>query len=378
MGAVIIGCGKSTPNLEIENDDLKALVDTNDEWIRTRTGIGSRHISVDETTGALAYAASAAALGMNASKHSDITSISYCAEPIDPESIDLVIFPTITPDSIVPSAAAALKKDMGLQNAIAFDINAACTGFIYGISVAESMMAASNLAAAQNRCKRPKIKRALIVCSERLSRLTDWNERGTCVLFGDGAGAAVLEWRDDEPGIIATYMRNDDDDTNALTCPNNFTAPQPFTKDGIDASASDVDEAADEVDAFFDLVDVIGSSSDRQVIRMDGQAVFKFAGKAMASCVEHVVEQAGLALDDIKLIVPHQANERIIRFAAKRLSMDIEAFQLSIEDTGNTSSSGVPMALTDALAQGKLERGDKVVLVAFGGGLTSGAVLLEI
>ncbi len=111
---------------------------------------------------------------------------------------------------------------------------------------------------------------------------------------------------------------------------------------------------------------------------MDGQAVFKFAGKAMASCVEHVVEQAGLALDDIKLIVPHQANERIIRFAAKRLSMDIEAFQLSIEDTGNTSSSGVPMALTDALAQGKLERGDKVVLVAFGGGLTSGAVLLEI
>ncbi len=289
-----------------------------------------------------------------------------------------VIFPTITPDSIVPSAAAALKKDMGLQNAIAFDINAACTGFIYGISVAESMMAASNFAAAQDGCKRPKIKRALIVCSERLSRLTDWNERGTCVLFGDGAGAAVLEWRDDEPGIIATYMRNDDDDTNALTCPNNFTAPQPFTKDGIDASASDVDEAADEVDAFFDLVDAIGSSSDRQVIRMDGQAVFKFAGKAMASCVEHVVEQAGLTLDDIKLIVPHQANERIIRFAAKRLSMDIETFQLSIEDTGNTSSSGVPMALTDALAQGKLERGDKVVLVAFGGGLTSGAVLLEI
>lgn len=378
MGAVIIGCGKSTPNLEIANDDLKALVDTNDEWIRTRTGIGSRHISVNETTNALAYVASAAALGIAPSKYTDISSVSYCEEPIDPDSIDLVVFPTITPDSIVPSAASALKKDIGLNNAIAFDVNAACTGFIYGICVAESMMAASNIPASQSPCSRPKIKRALVVCSERLSRLTDWNERGTCVLFGDGAGAAVLEWRDDEPGIMATYLRNDDDDTNALTCPNNFTAPQPFVNSGIDASASDTDEAADEVDAFFEIAEVIPTSSDRQVIRMDGQAVFKFAGKAMASCVEHVVEQAGLTLDDIKLIVPHQANERIIRFAAKRLDLDIESFQLSIEDTGNTSSSGVPMALADAFAQGKLEHGDKVVLVAFGGGLTSGAVLIEV
>ena len=377
MGAVIIGCGKSTPTLEIANDDLQALVDTNDEWIRTRTGIESRHIAIEETTNALAYASSCAALGIENTKYPDINMLSTCESPIDPASIDLLVFPTITPDSIVPSAAAALKKNLGLEHAIAFDINAACTGFIYGLCVAESMMAASNIEAARATCKRPGIKRALVVCSERLSRLTDWNERGTCVLFGDGAGAAVLEWRDDEPGIIATYMQNDDDDANALTCPNNFTAPQPFTTSGIDADAADIDEAAVRTDEFFDLVDALPVSSDRQVIRMNGQAVFKFAGKAMANCVEKVVEEAGISLEDVKVIVPHQANERIIRFAAKRLDMDIESFQLSLADTGNTSSSGVPMALADAYAEGKIEHGDKVVLVAFGGGLTSGAILFE-
>lgn len=377
MGAVIIGCGKSTPSLSVANDDLQALVETNDEWIRTRTGIESRHISIDETTNALAYAASCGALGIGNAKYPDISMLSTVDDAIDPASIDLLIFPTITSDSIVPSAAAALKKDLGLESAIAFDINAACTGFIYGLCVAESMMAASNIEAARATCERPVIKRALVVCSERLSRLTDWNERGTCVLFGDGAGAAVLEWRDDEPGIIATYLQNDDDDANALTCPNNFTAPQPFTASGIDASACDTDDAARAIDDFFDVTEVLATSSDRQVIRMNGQAVFKFAGKAMASCVEKVVEEAGLELADVKVVVPHQANERIIRFAAKRLDMDIESFQLSLADTGNTSSSGVPMALADAYAAGKIERGDKVVLVAFGGGLTSGAVLFQ-
>lgn len=377
MGAVIIGCGKSTPSLSVANDDLQALVETNDEWIRTRTGIESRHISIDETTNALAYAASCGALGIGNAKYPDISMLSTTDDAIDPASIDLLIFPTITSDSIVPSAAAALKKDLGLESAIAFDINAACTGFIYGLCVAESMMAASNIEAARATCERPVIKRALVVCSERLSRLTDWNERGTCVLFGDGAGAAVLEWRDDEPGIIATYLQNDDDDANALTCPNNFTAPQPFTASGIDASACDTDDAARAIDDFFDVTEVLATSSDRQVIRMNGQAVFKFAGKAMASCVEKVVEEAGLELADVKVVVPHQANERIIRFAAKRLDMDIESFQLSLADTGNTSSSGVPMALADAYAAGKIERGDKVVLVAFGGGLTSGAVLFQ-
>lgn len=377
MGAVIIGCGKSTPSLSVANDDLQALVETNDEWIRTRTGIESRHISIDETTNALAYAASCGALGIGNAKYPDISKLSTTDDAIDPASIDLLIFPTITSDSIVPSAAAALKKDLGLESAIAFDINAACTGFIYGLCVAESMMAASNIEAARATCERPVIKRTLVVCSERLSRLTDWNERGTCVLFGDGAGAAVLEWRDDEPGIIATYLQNDDDDANALTCPNNFTAPQPFTASGIDASACDTDDAARAIDDFFDVTEVLATSSDRQVIRMNGQAVFKFAGKAMASCVEKVVEEAGLELADVKVVVPHQANERIIRFAAKRLDMDIESFQLSLADTGNTSSSGVPMALADAYAAGKIERGDKVVLVAFGGGLTSGAVLFQ-
>ncbi len=383
LGAVIIGCGKATPSLEVFNDDLCALVDTSDEWIRTRTGIESRHIAVDESTQALAHAASCNAMGIENDAFPGVSGIGYAQERIDPSSIDLVVFPTITSDTIVPSAAAALKRSLGLEEAIAFDINAACTGFIYGLCIAESMMAASHLSDASSgsqsgAMRRNKIDRALVVCSERLSRLTEWDERSTCVLFGDGAGAAVLEWREDEPGIISSYLQNDDDETNALTCMQDYTAPIPFTAEGIDKSSEDIDDACAQIDDLFGIEDIEVTQTVRQVIRMDGQTVFKFAGKAMASCVEKVVESAGLSLDDITLVVPHQANERIIKFAAKRLKMDMDRFQVSMAFTGNTSSSGVPMALADALVEGKLQKGDRAVLVAFGGGLTSGAILLQI
>ncbi len=376
MGAVIIGSGKALPQLEIANDELKAVVDTNDEWIRTRTGISTRHISVGESAQELAYAASCAAMGLTGDLFPQTTSTGWCAQPIDPESIDLVLYATVSPDVVVPSCAALLKRHLNLPNAVAMDLNAACTGFIYGLTTAEAMLAASN--ASNGGAVRNPIKRALVVGVDRLSRLTDWDDRNTCVLFGDGAGAAVLEWDAERPGLLATYLRNDDDVKNSLTCAHAIEAPQPFTESGISAEAkADPDASLAAADEMLGIGDIVAEGGIRQVIRMDGRTIFKFASNAMADAVGEVLSRAGLALDDIDCIVPHQANERIIRFAAKKLGIPEERFQLSIADTGNTSSASVPMALADAYASGRIKPGDKVIAVAFGGGLTSGAVLFE-
>lgn len=376
MGAVIIGSGKALPRLEVANDDLKALVDTNDEWINSRTGISTRHISVGESAQELAYAASCAAMGIQNEMFPNTQGSGWCEQPIDPDSIDLVIYATVTPDAIVPSCAALLKRNLGLSNAVAFDINAACTGFIYGLNIAESMMSASAGPSASKHVN--SFSRALVVGADRLSRVTDWADRNTCVLFGDGAGAAVLDLQPDRPGILASFLRNDDDVKNSLTCANYIEAPQPFCDGGIDVqAASDPDASLDPVDSMLDIQDAVSAGGMRQIIRMDGRTIFKFASNAMADAIEAVLEQAGLQLADIDCIVPHQANERIIRFAAKKLGISEDMFQLSISSTGNTSSASVPMALADAYASGRIEPGDKVVAVAFGGGLTSGAVLFE-
>ncbi len=324
-----------------------------------------------------------------------------CAKPIDPTTIDLIVLTTVSPDMVVPCNAAALKKILGLENAIAFDINAACTGFIYGLTVAESMMAASQGGVGGAHGRNP-IKRALVVSAERLTHVTDWQDRNTCVLFGDGAGAAVLEWKDGEAGIISTYLKNDDDESNALTCKHAYASPLPFGPDGViydeeakaahdeefpDPKAVDYtyinsldlscDPATQRLDELFDLVDKPSLGGPGQTIYMNGQKVFKFAARAMEAAVLEVARRAGITVDQIKFIVPHQANLRIIEFAAKRLGFDLDRFQLSIETTGNCSSACVPMALTDALASQKVEPGDYVALVAFGGGLTSGAVLIQ-
>lgn len=369
MGCTIVGCGKSLPALEVENDELAKLVDTSDEWISTRTGIKSRRIAVSETNVDMAEEASRQALGW--------ADGGFSRERIDPESIDLIVYSTVTPDVVVPSCAALLRRRLGLNNALAFDINAACSGFVYGMTVAESMMAASAPAAA-GAGARNAIRRALVIGGERLTRITDWTDRATCVLFGDGAGAAVVEWSEDRAGILSSFLANEDDDANALTCPAAFDSPQPFDANGVSLEAAAAgDPALPRIDAEVGVTELVAAGRPRQTLYMHGQKVFKFAAEAMGQAVDQVCERAGVSIDDVKCIVPHQANERIIKYAAKRCGLSLDRFQVSIAHRGNASSACVPMALADAYESGRIQPGDKVILVAFGGGFTSGAVLYE-
>lgn len=402
MGARIIGYGKALPGLKIENEQLQKIVDTSDEWIVSRTGISSRRISINESAIDLGCQAACMAMGLPKPEPCTFDDINVetsgmVVEKCDPNSIDLVIVATVTPDTLIPSTACAIKRFLGLENAIAYDINAACSGFVYAVTIAESMMAASSVEC-PGASMRNQIKRALVVSTERLSRIADWQDRNTCVLFGDGAGACVLEWSDSEDGIIATYLHNDDDTANTLTCRNLFDSKIPFDSNGVcvrddfepQAGKEEVDyscivaetdenePAYDRITAMFDIDDRGLRGGPNQAIYMNGQAVFKFAAKAMESAVKNVVEKAGLTIDDIAMIVPHQANIRILEFAAKRLKLPLDRFMVTISETGNTSSSCLPMALSDAFVNGDLKRGDYAVLVAFGAGLTSGAVLVRI
>lgn len=368
MGSALVGFGKAVPALEVLNDDLKALVDTNDEWIRTRTGIESRHIAVGESNADLAEQAAREALGWAEG--------GFAERRFDASEIDLVVFATITPDAVVPSMAGLLRRRLGLENAIAFDVNAACTGFVYSLTVAETLMAASAPGTPGATGRNP-VRHALVVGAERLTRLTNWADRNTCVLFGDGAGAAVLEWSDERPGILSSFIVNEDDVTNALTCPSAYDAPQPFDADGIAPSVTVTDAAAAQIADELDVREAVDAGRPRQTIYMNGQKVFKFAAEAMTTAVNQALDRAGVELDEVACIVPHQANERIIKYAAKKLDRPMDLFQLSIAHAGNTSAASLPMALAEAYASGRIKRGDKVVLVAFGGGFTSGAVVYE-
>ena len=369
MGCTIIGCGKQLPELEVPNDELTKLVDTSDEWISSRTGILTRRICVSETNVDLAEGAARKALGWDAD--------GYAQRRIAPEEIDLIIYSTITPDEVVPTCAAVLRRRLGLKNAAALDMNAACTGFIYGLTIADSMMAATAPGAPGAAARNP-IRRALVVGSERLTRIVDWKDRNTCVLFGDGAGAAVVEWDETKPGIMSWFVKNDDDETNALTCPSTYDAPTPFTAKGIDVEAFDEADLGDAaVAAELEETERIAAGAPRQALYMHGQKVFKFATSAMPAAIDEVLRRANLTIDDVQFIVPHQANERIIRYAAKRMGLPLERFQLSIANRGNSSSACIPMTLSDAYENGSIHPGDKVILVGFGGGFTSGAILYE-
>ncbi|MBR0597904.1 3-oxoacyl-ACP synthase III family protein [Sinanaerobacter chloroacetimidivorans] len=328
MGVGIIGTGKALPNLKVENQKLTELVDTDNQWIIDRTGIEARHIATKETGVDLAVAASEQALG-----------------DLDRSSIGLVVVATVTPDMLVPSMGALVKKELGLENAVAFDINTACSGFIYGLWVAESLMKNGAVPGGNSG---NQINRALVIGVERLSRIVNWNDRGTCILFGDGAGSAVLELSESKPGILGSYVKNYDDVTNSLTCGIEYIKT-PFTEEGPQ-------------DNF---------------LKMNGTQVYRFAVNAVGEVMDKVLEITGVSPDEVKYYVPHQANMRIINSIVQRFKQPIEKFQVNIYSTGNVSAASIPMALSDLMATGKVKPGDKIMMVGFGGGLSAGAILFE-
>lgn len=316
----VIGTGGYLPEQVLTNDDLEKMVDTTDEWILSRTGIRERHIaSDDETTSILAEHAARRAIE---------------AAGIDMESIDLIILATTTPDQIFPSSACILQDRLGIHGCPAFDIQAVCSGFVYALSVADKFMRTGTAS------------RALVIGAETFSRIIDWRDRRTCILFGDGAGAVVIEAAD-APGIISTHLHADGRYKSLLHVPASVSA------------------------SYRDVLD--GES----YLQMQGSEVFKVAVNTLGRVVDETLEANGLQKSDIDWVVPHQANRRIIDATAKKLGLSSERVVSTVEWHGNTSAASVPLAFDVAVRDGRIQRGHTVLMEAFGGGFTWGSVLLR-
>jgi 3-oxoacyl-[acyl-carrier-protein] synthase-3 len=317
----IAGTGSYLPEKVLTNDDLAKLVDTSDEWIAARTGIRERHVAAEgETTGDLAYHASLRALE---------------AAGVDASELDLIVLGTTTPDLVFPSTACLLQHRLGANGCPAFDVNAACSGFVYALSVADKFIQSGT------------VKTALVVGAETLTRMIDWTDRGTCVLFGDGAGAVVLK-ADTETGILSTHLHADGGKKELLWNPV-----------GVSVGFKP------------------GEHNAGVKVLMTGNEVFKHAVKALDSVVEETLEANGLDRGEIDWLIPHQANLRIIEATAKRLDMPMERVVVTVDKHGNTSSGSVPLALDVAVRSGSIQRGQLVLLEAFGGGFTWGSALLR-
>lgn len=317
--ARVAGTGSFLPGNPVTNNDLVARgIDTSDEWVVERTGIRQRHLAAPEVTSSeLAYEASVRAIA---------------AAGLQPSDIDLIIVATSTPDYIFPSTAALLQARLGITNGGAvFDLQAVCTGFAYALATAEKFIRSGSH------------KRALVVGAEVFSRILDWNDRGTCVLFGDGAGAVVLE-ASERPGILATALHADGSHNSILSVPGQVNRGE-----------------------------VVGDP----FLRMDGQAVFKFAVKVLADVAREVMAEAGLDIDGVDWLIPHQANIRIIQATGKRLGVPAEKVIATVGLHGNTSAASIPLALDLAVRDGRIQRGHKILLEGVGGGFTWGAALLE-
>jgi 3-oxoacyl-[acyl-carrier-protein] synthase-3 len=317
----IVGTGSYLPEKVLTNADLEKMVDTNDEWIVSRSGIRERHIAAEgETTGDLAFHAATRALE---------------AAGLAGADVELIVLGTTTPDLVFPSTACLLQHRLGANGCPAFDVNAACSGFIYALSVADQFIRSG------------MVKNALVVGAETLSRMVDWTDRGTCVLFGDGAGAVVLK-ADAEAGIISTHMHADGGKKELLYNPAGVSV-------GFDTSLPNAG------------VKVLMAGSD----------VFKYAVKALDSVVEETLQANGLDKHDLDWLIPHQANLRIIEATAKRLDMPMDRVIVTVDRTGNTSAGSVPLALDEAVRSGKVQRGQLLLLEAFGGGFTWGSALIR-
>lgn len=323
--AGIIGTGMYIPEKILTNADLERMVETNDEWITSRVGIKERHIAAPhETTSTMGTQAARQALA---------------EAGVAPEELDLIIVATITPDVPWPATACFIQRELGAKNAACFDLEAACTGFVYGLTVAKNYIATG------------QARTVLVVAGETLSRITDWEDRGTAVLFGDAAGAAVLRAVPGPAGVLATYLGSDGSKGELLEMP---------------AGGSRLPASHATVDAR------------QHFIKMKGNEVFRYAARAMAEANEQVLAKAGMTIDQIDLLIPHQANMRIIEAAARLSKLPMERVYLNLAKYGNTSAATTAVALNEARRAGRVGPGSVVLLVAFGGGFTWGACLIRL
>lgn len=316
----ILGTGSYLPARALTNADLEKMVDTTDEWIFTRTGIRQRHIAAEnETTCDLAEQAAHRAIE---------------AAGIENSAIDLIIVATTTPDRIFPSTACLLQERLGIHGCPAFDIQAVCTGFVYALSIADKFIRSGS-----SQC-------ALVIGAETLSRIVDWSDRGTCVLFGDGAGAVIVE-ASRKPGIISSHLHADGQYKELLTVP------------------SGISQGYDKV------------RNNQAFVQMQGNEVFKVAVNTLGRIVDETLEVNGLKKSDIQWLVPHQANIRIIAATAKKLGISMDHVVVTVDRHGNTSAASIPLAFDQAVRDGRIQRGETILMEAFGGGFTWGSVLMK-
>lgn len=318
MTARIIGIGAYAPEQVVTNQDLTKFLDTNDAWIRERTGIGARHVSTSEGTSALATEAAKRAIA---------------DAGISPEEIEIVIVATSSPDRAFPSAAADVQGAIGAKHAVAFDITAACSGFIYALHIVQGFIQAGIY------------KTALIIGAETLSKVLDWTDRSSCILFGDGAGAAVV--RADETGVVKTLVGSDGTKNDVLYC-----------------QARSLENC------------LTGGKPELGFMQMDGQEVFKFAVKKVPEIVNAILEETGTDREAVQHYFLHQANIRILEAASRRLKVPMDKIPVNIERYGNTSAASIPILLDEMHRDGRLKRGDTLVMAGFGAGLTWGAALM--
>ncbi|MFN2151212.1 MAG: beta-ketoacyl-ACP synthase III [Anaerolineales bacterium] len=322
--AHITGWGVAIPEKILTNDEIAQMVETSDEWIRSRTGIEQRRIAApDESTASLAAQAALNAL--------EVANIS-------PADVDLIIVSTSSPEHLFPATAALVQDQIGAVKAGAFDLSAACTGFIYAMNMGAQAIRTGS------------IKIVLVIGSETLSRLTDWEDRNTCILFGDGAGAFVLQASERPGGLLSAVLRSDGSGGDLLSVP---------------AGGSKTPASEETV------------QNRLHFIQMNGREVFRFATRVMTQATREATKLAGLEMEEITWIIPHQANRRIIETAARNLKLPLDQFIINLERFGNTSTASIPLATVEAIEKGRIHAGDKIVFVGFGAGLTWGAVAVE-
>ncbi len=324
IGARLIGVGACVPDSVVTNTDLEKLVDTSDEWIRTRTGIRERRVVKDNET--------ASGLAIGAAKDA----IAFAG--IDPAIIDLIVVATSTPDNLYPSTACLVQADIGATRAAAFDLEAACTGIIYALAVGQQFIGSGTF------------KTVLVIGVDIHSRFLDWEDRNTCVLFGDGAGAFIMQ-ASEENEILSTYLRADGTGGHLLCIPNSNVA--------------------------FPHAGTTPPKAISRFLSMNGRVVYEFAIKAVPEAIEAACARAGIQVRDIDFLVPHQANQRIIKAAAERLGFPPEQIVTNIDQYGNTSAASIPLAFSDAVKRGQIKGPVTCALVGFGGGLTWGSAILK-